>query len=415
MIPYGRHTISPEDIDAVVEVLRSDHLTQGPVVPAFEEEVAKYCGSQFGIAMNSATSALHAACLALGLGSGDILWTSVNTFVASANCAIYCGASVDFVDVDPPTGNLSVEALAQKLQTAEALGKLPKILIVVHFAGQPCDMYRISALSRQYGFIIIEDASHAIGASYWKSDADSNDGWPPLQTMTAARASSIEIVKVGSCKHSSITVFSFHPVKNITSGEGGMAVCNDADLASRMERIRSHGITRSAELMDMRPSFEQWNYQQIELGFNYRMSDIHAALGLSQMKRLDDFIESRHRVAQRYGEALRDSPFALPKVESGRYSSFHLYPIRIQVSSGLRQKEVYRALIDSGIGVNVHYIPVHRHPFYEHLGFKLGDFPGGEAFHREAISLPIFAELTFEQQDRVLEVLSSIASPSDAF
>ena len=382
MIPYGRQDISQADIDAVVEVLRSDWLTQGPMVPRFEEAVAKYCGAEYAVAVNSATSALHIACLALDLGPGDWLWTSPNTFVASANCALYCGAKVDFVDIDPHTYNMSVERLKEKLEQAEKQGRLPKIVMPVHFAGQPCDMPAIYALSKKYGFKIIEDASHAIGASY------SN-------------------IKVGSCTHSHITVFSFHPVKIITTGEGGMAVTNDVALANRLCRLRSHGITSDKESMRPRPENEIWNYQQIELGFNYRMTDLQAALGISQITRLDEFVSRRHEIAERYDTELRSLPITTPYQASSIYSSYHLYPIRVGVAeSGKTQRQVYDALLQNGIGANLHYIPVHRQPYYENMGFKLGDFPEAENFHQEVVSIPMYPMLSSESQDVVVSALS---------
>jgi len=384
MIRYGRQDISQADIDAVVEVLRSDWLTQGPMVPRFEEAVAQYCGSQYAVAVNSATSALHIACLALDLGAGDWLWTSPNTFVASANCALYCGAKVDFVDIDRHTYNMSVERLKEKLEQAEKQGRLPKIVMPVHFAGQPCDMPAIYALSKKYGFKIIEDASHAIGASYSNT-------------------------KVGSCTHSNITVFSFHPVKIITSGEGGMAVTNDDALANRLYRLRSHGITSDKELMHPRPGSEIWNYQQIDLGFNYRMTDIQAALGLSQMQRLDEFVSRRHDIAERYDAKLSSLPVITPHQAPGTYSSYHLYPIRIRgTDSKKTQREVYAALLEKGVGVNLHYIPVHRQPFYEARGFNSGDFPEAENFHCEVISIPIYSSLSLEYQSKVISALNDI-------
>jgi UDP-4-amino-4,6-dideoxy-N-acetyl-beta-L-altrosamine transaminase len=386
MIPYGRQDISQADIDSVVEVLRSDFLTQGPTVPRFEQAVAEYCGVQHGVAVNSATSALHIACLALDLGSGDWLWTSPNTFVASANAALYCGAKVDFVDIDPRTYNMGVEHLKEKLEHAEKAGRLPKIVMPVHFAGQPCDMPAIHALSQQYGFKIIEDASHAIGASY-------ND------------------IKVGSCVHSHITVFSFHPVKIITTGEGGMAMTNDGVLADRLRRLRTHGITNDKELMSPRPENEIWNYQQIELGFNYRMTDIQAALGLSQMQRLDEFVSRRHEIAERYDAELRSLRITTPHQASGTDSSYHLYPIRVsEAESGKTQRQVYDALWQNGVAANLHYIPVHRQPYFEKLDFKAGDFPEAEQFHREVISVPMFPTLEPDQQTAVIAVLAKALS-----
>ena len=386
MIPYGRQDISQADIDAVVAVLRSDFLTQGPTVPRFEEVAAQYCGAQHAVAVNSATSALHIACLALDLGPGDWLWTSPNTFVASANAALYCGAKIDFVDIDPLTYNMSVELLKNKLEKAEKEGRLPKIVMPVHFAGQPCDMLSIHELSQQYGFKIIEDASHTIGGSYRNT-------------------------KVGSCTHSDIAVFSFHPVKIISTGEGGMAVTNCAELATRMRRLRTHGITNDKKLMQLRPDNEIWNYQQIELGFNYRMTDMQAALGLSQMRRLDEFVRCRHEIAARYNEALGLLPITIPHQAFGTYSSYHLYPIRVcEAESKKTQRQVYDVLWQHDVAANLHYIPVHRHPYYEKLGFKAGDFPQAEQFHREVISLPMYPTLQSQQQAAVIKILAKALS-----
>jgi UDP-4-amino-4,6-dideoxy-N-acetyl-beta-L-altrosamine transaminase len=366
MIPYSRQNITESDIKAVEEVLRSDFITQGPMIPLFEDAVASYCGVAHGVAVNSSTSALHLACLALDLGHGDILWTSPNTFVASANCALYCGASVDFVDIDPNTYNMSIEKLKEKLNIAKKEGRLPKIVMPVHFAGQPCDMPKIHQLSQEFGFKIIEDASHAIGASY-------------------------KNIKVGSCSHSNITVFSFHPVKIITTGEGGMAMTNDNLLADRMRRLRTHGITKEKELMHIRSENEIWNYQQIELGFNYRMTDIHAALGINQLKRLNEFVDYRHKIATRYNQLLGSLPIVTPLQASENYSSYHLYPIRINKQKcNKTQRQVFDALLQNGVAANLHYIPVHRQPYYENLGFKINDFPEAELFHKEVISIPIY-------------------------
>ena len=381
MIPYGRQDISVDDINAVISVLRSDWLTQGPMVPRFERGVADFTGAAHAVASNSATSSLHIACLALGVGPGDRVWTSPNTFVASANCALYCGAEVDFVDIDPCTYNLSVERLSEKLATAKINGTLPKVVIPVHFAGQPCDMLAIHALGREYGFRIIEDASHAIGASY-------------LGT------------KVGSCQHSDITVFSFHPVKIITTAEGGMATTNDPDLAERMVRHRSHGITSMPDRMRPRPANEIWNYQQIDLGFNYRMTDLQAALGLSQLGRLEQFVKTRRQIARSYDVALARLPIILPWQAPSTLSSYHLYPIRIRESlCGKTQRQVYDALIGGGIAVNLHYIPVYRHPFYEAKGFRTGHCPEAERFHRETISLPMFPTLQEREQSMVIQAI----------
>ena len=381
VIPYGRQDINQADIDAVIEVLRSDFLTQGPVVPAFESAVAKYCGAQHAVAVNSATSALHIACLALGVGPGDVVWTTPITFVASANCALYCGATVDFVDIDPQTYNLSVACLAEKLALAERSGNLPKVVIPVHLCGQPCDMAGIHALSLRYGFKIIEDASHAIGGKY--------KGEP-----------------IGSGRYSAITVFSFHPVKIITTGEGGMAMTNDADLARRMQLLRSHGITSDPSRMQARPQQEIWNYQQIELGFNYRMTDIAAALGLSQLQRLTEFIGSRAAIARRYDEQLTGMALSTPWQHPDSHSAHHLYVIRLKLGI-LTQREVYERLRAANIAVNLHYIPVYRQPFYENMGFKPGYCPNAEDFYSEAISIPMYSTLTIVQQDRTVAAIKN--------
>ena len=381
MIPYGRQSISRSDIDAVLEVLESDFLTQGDCTPRFEKRVSEYCDAGFGVAVSSATSALHIACMALGLGPGDTLWTSPNTFVASANAALYCGADVDFVDIDPRTYNLCASALEQKLALAEMEGKLPKIVMPVHFAGQPCDMAEIKTLGSRYGFSIIEDASHAIGASYSGSS-------------------------VGSCCYSDITVFSFHPVKIITSGEGGMALTNNEELAIHMRRLRSHGVTTDSSMMHARLSSEIWNYQQIELGYNYRLTDIQAALGLSQMSRLDEFVARRRAIASRYESVLSGLPLTCPHQAGNAASSYHLYPVRInEQAEKVKQRQVYEALWASGVAANVHYIPVHRQPFYKAKGFKTGDFPEAESFHREAVSLPMFPALTQQDQLHVTQTI----------
>jgi UDP-4-amino-4,6-dideoxy-N-acetyl-beta-L-altrosamine transaminase len=383
MIPYSRQDINQADIDAVVEVLRSDFLTQGTVVPEFENAIAIYCGVQHAVAVNSATSALHIACLALGVGKGDLVWTTPITFVASANCALYCGATVDFVDIDPKTYNLSVERLAEKLAMAERAGRLPKLVIPVHLCGQPCDMAGIHALSRQYGFRIIEDASHAISGRYQDEP-------------------------VGNCRFSDITVFSFHPVKIITSGEGGMALTNDAQLAKRLRLLRSHGITSDASDMQPRPPEEIWNYQQTDLGFNYRMTDILAALGLSQMLRLDEFLAKRHAIASRYDEALAALPVVTPWQHPDSYSSYHLYVIRLKLAEiGRTQREVYEALRGVGIGVNLHYIPVYRQPYYERMGFAAGYCSQAERFYSEVISIPMYPGLSSGDQDFVIDALRS--------
>lgn len=380
MIPYGRQDITQDDIDAVVAVLRSDFLAQGPCVPRFEEAVASYCGAAHAIAVNSATSALHIACLALGLGHGDALWTSPITFVASANCALYCGAQVNFVDIDPATNNLSIPALEAKLIAAEKEGRLPKIVVPVHLAGQSCDMQAIHALSQRFGFRIIEDASHAIGARYRDEP-------------------------VGSCRYSDITVFSFHPVKIITTAEGGMALSNDETLVATMALLRSHGITRDADCMTHAPD-GPWYYQQIDLGFNYRMTELQAALGISQLARLDEYVERRHQLAQRYDQLLSSLPLTTPQRHPDAHSAFHLYIVRVQNSrTGKAHRTVFESLREQGIGVNLHYIPVHTQPHYQAMGFKPGDFPEAERYYTEALSLPLFPALTLAQQDCVIAAL----------
>ena len=381
MIPYGRQDINQADIDAVVEVLCSDFLTQGPMVPAFEKSIANYCDAQYAIAVNSATSALHLACLALGVSKGDVVWTTPITFVASANCALYCGAQVDFVDIDPYTYNLSVDCLTEKLAQAEKIGNLPKVVIPVHFSGQPCDMAGIHALSQQYGFKIIEDASHAIGGRY-KDES------------------------IGNCRYSDIAVFSFHPVKIITTGEGGIALTNNAEIAKNMGLLRSHGITRDATEMSHEPD-GPWYYQQIELGFNYRMTDLQAALGLSQMQRLNEFVTKRHTLAKRYNELLSNLPITTPSQHADSYSGLHLYVIRIhlnQIQNSHRQ--VFDYLREHGIGVNLHYIPIYTQPYYQQIGFNQDDFPEANQYYSEAISLPMYPQLTISEQDKVILALS---------
>lgn len=380
MIPYGRQDITQADIDAVVGVLQSDFLTQGPMVPRFEQMVAQHVGASHALAVNSATSALHVACLALGLGPSDWLWTSPVTFVASANCGLYCGAHVDFVDIDPNTYNLCPQALALKLEQAERVGKLPKVLVAVHLCGQPCDMAAIYTLSQRYGFKVIEDASHAIGGKYRGEF-------------------------IGNGRYSDITVFSFHPVKIITTAEGGMVLTKSDDLAGKMALLRSHGITRDPAQMT-HESDGPWYYQQIDLGFNYRMTELQAALGVSQMERLDDFVARRHRLSDRYDELLADLPLTLPWQHPDSYSGLHLYVIRLQLDKiGKTHREVFESLRAQGIGVNLHYIPVHTQPYYQQLGFKAGDFPEAERYYAEAISLPMFQTLTEDQQDTVVDAV----------
>lgn len=380
-IPYGRQDINDADVAAVVAALRSEWLTQGPAVPRFEQAVAGYCGTAHAVAVNSATSALHIACLALGLGPGDRLWTSPVTFVASANCGLYCGAEVDFVDIDPRTYNLCPQALERKLLAAEAEGRLPKVVVPVHLCGQPCDMQAIHALGQRFGFRIIEDASHAIGGRY--------RGEP-----------------VGNCRYGDITVFSFHPVKIVTTGEGGMALTNDATLADRMARLRSHGITRDPAQMTHAPD-GPWYYQQVDLGFNYRMTDVQAALGASQMERIDDYVRRRRALARRYDERLAGLPLTLPWQHPDGESAVHLYVIRLDRQRIRRShRQVFESLREQGIGVNLHYIPVHTQPYYARMGFGRGDFPEAERYYAEAISLPMYPTLTDAQQDRIVAAVT---------
>lgn len=383
IIPYGRQDITPEDIAAVVEVLQSDWLTQGPKIPEFEAALASYCGAQYAVVVSSATAALHLACIAAGLKGGDRLWTSPITFVASANCGLYCGATVDFVDIDPHTYNLSVSALATKLDIAQKQGTLPKVVIPVHLAGQSCEMAALAELAQTYGFTLIEDASHAIGGQY--------RGRP-----------------IGCCEFSTMAVFSFHPVKIITTGEGGAILTNNPDLYQRLIRLRSHGITRDPQQM-VGDFHGLWYYQQLELGFNYRMTDLQAALGLRQLQRLDQFVERRRFLAQRYHQYLADLPLTLPFQHPDTRSSWHLYIIRLkrdQIQASHR--EVFEALRSLGIGVNLHYIPVHTQPYYQQLGFQWGDFPNAEAYYQEAISLPLYYGLTLAQQDQVIQALKQV-------
>ena len=375
MIPYGRQDIRSEDIDAVIEVLKSDFITQGPVVARFEATLARKVGAACAVAMNSATSALHVAVAALDLGPGDLMWTSPITFVASANCGRYVGADVDFVDIDPHTFNMCPKALAAKLEQAKAVGRLPKVIVPVHMCGQSAAMYEIAELVRPLGIRIVEDASHAVGGSYMGE-------------------------LVGSCKYSDITIFSFHPVKIITTAEGGMALTNDPELAARMERLRSHGITRDSEQMSQEPD-GPWYYQQIELGWNYRMAEIQAALGLKQQERLEEYVDRRNALADRYDSLLADLPLDQPgRLKSAR-SSFHLYVIRLHDET--RHRAVFHALHAYGVGVNLHYIPVHLQPYYRALGFAVGDFPVAEAYYKRAISIPLYSGLTDADQYRVVD------------
>lgn len=383
MIPYGKQEIIQQDIDAVVDVLKSDFLTQGPQVPAFEDALKAYTGAEFSLAVNSATSALHIACLALGLGQGDRLWTTPVTFVASANCGLYCGAEVDFVDIDPKTYNMSINALEAKLIQAKAVDALPKVIVPVHLCGQSCDMKAIHELSKEYGFKIIEDASHAIGGRYLEQP-------------------------IGCCEYSDITVFSFHPVKIVTTAEGGAVMTNSQELADKMALYRSHGITRDQAQMQ-NESHGGWYYEQVDLGFNYRMTELQAALGVTQMTRLDDFVSARHKLAIRYNQLLAELPVTLPYQLKGTYSGLHLYVIRLQLDKiTITHRDVFEALREKGIGANLHYIPVHTQPYYQNMGFKVGDFPESECYYQEAISLPMFHAMMEEQQDTVIRVLSEV-------
>lgn len=379
MIPYGRQDISQDDIDAVVAVLKSDFLTQGPAVPAFEAALCATTGAAHAFAMNSATSALHVACAALGLGPGDRLWTSPISFVASANCGLYCGASVDFVDIDPKSFNMCPEALAQKLEAAERDGTLPKVIVPVHLCGQSCDMARIGALAKRYGVKVIEDASHAIGGSY--------KGAP-----------------VGNCAYSDVVVLSFHPVKIITTAEGGAALTNDAQLAERIALLRSHGITRDPALMTHEPD-GPWYYQQVALGWNYRMTDVQAALGTSQMQRLAKYVDLRHAHADAYDAELAGLALTTPWRQPDTRSALHLYVIQLNDPS-YRRRAVFEGLRRRGIGVNVHYIPIHLQPYYRAMGFAEGDFPAAETYYSRAISLPMFPTMRNQDRQTVVAALS---------
>lgn len=379
-IPYGRQSISDDDIQAVVDVLQSDFITQGPAVHKFEDSIKSYCSVKHAIATNSATSALHIACLALEIGIGDIVWTSPITFVASANCALYCGADVDFVDIDLQTYNLSCDALEEKLITAQKINKLPKAIIVVHFAGQSCNMQCIKELSEKYNFKVIEDASHAIGGRYLEEP-------------------------IGNCKYSDITIFSFHPVKIITTAEGGIATTQNSNLAEKMELLRSHGITRNPELMTQKPD-GGWYYQQITLGFNYRMTDLQAALGASQMQHLDKFVSKRHELKKRYDEELQELPLILPSQSDLAYSALHLYPILLETEKTSKShQQIFNELRHSNIGVNLHYIPVYKQPYYQKMGFDASNFPNAEYYYNRAISIPLYYELSIEEQDTVVDAL----------
>jgi len=382
MIPYGRQSISIEDIEEVINVLKSDFLTQGPRVEEFEESLVNYTKSKFGVATNSATSALHIACLALDLNKGDYLWTSANSFVASANCGLYCGANIDFVDIDTSTYNISVDHLESKLKKAQKENKLPKILIPVHFAGQSSQMDKIFELSKEYGFRIIEDASHAIGGNFLDS-------------------------KVGNCQFSDITIFSFHPVKIITTGEGGMATTNSPDLYSKMKLLRSHGITRdNNEFINL--SHGPWYYEQQDLGFNYRITDIQAALGISQLSRIDKNISKRHAIRKYYDENLKDIGITLPFQHKDSYSSMHLYPVLLNDEHIHNKKALFMELRNKGLGVNVHYIPIHLQPYFQKLGYKKGDYPKAEEYYQRSISIPMYHALSENELEKVTSIMIEV-------
>ena len=385
MIPYGRQHLDESDIKAVLDTLKSDWLTQGPAIPKFESAFADYCNASYAVAVNSATSALHIACLALGVGPGDCVWTSPNSFVASSNCALYCGAGIDFVDIDLQTGNMCVDALKHKLENAEANNCLPKVVIPVHFAGQPCDMAQIRALSKRYGFFVIEDASHAVGARYQDKS-------------------------VGSCEFSDICVFSFHPVKIITTMEGGMALTNSMELADKMRMLRSHGITNDPAMMT-EESHGPWYYQQITLGFNYRMTDVEAALGLSQLDKLDAFVEKRNALAAYYDKSLCDQANIAPLSQNNdTYSSYHLYVVRVKSLDSTKHTTLVTQLRESGIFAHVHYIPIHLQPYYQNLGFKKGDYPNAERYYQQAITLPMFPDLS---ENDVASIVSTLIKHVD--
>lgn len=381
MIPYGKHIIDEQDVNAVVDVLENHFLTQGSKVPAFEKDLCQYTKADYCTTVNSATSGLHVACLALGLGTGDIVWTSPNSFAASANCALYCGAQLDFVDIDPCTFNMSIELLSDKLAFAKVANKLPKVLIIVHFAGCTLDMMAIASLAKEYKFSIIEDAAHSLGATY-KDE------------------------KVGSCAYSDMTVFSFHPVKSITTAEGGAVMTNSADLDKKLKLYSKHGITRDIEQMTM-PSHGPWHYQQVALGYNYRLSDLQAALGITQLAKVDDFMQKRRRLVDKYFQELADLPIQLPIAHNSHLHSWHLFMIVLKQHD---RSDVYQKLHDLGIAVNVHYIPIHTHPFYQSLGFKVGDFPNSEQFYQNALTIPLYPSLTDEQQNTVINSLRKVLS-----
>ncbi len=383
MIPYAKQNISEQDIEAVSRVLRSDFITQGPVVVEFEKAIAQYCDAKYAIAVSSGTAALHLACLALEVGKNDIVWTSPNTFVASANCALYCGAQIDFVDIEPGTYNISIEALEQKLSIARQKGKSPRVVIAVHFSGQSCDMQAIYKLSQEYGFKIIEDAAHALGGEYQNQ-------------------------KIGYCQFSDISIFSLHPAKMITAGEGGLLLTNNKSLIDKATLLRTHGITRDSSLIQGE-KHGIWYYQQLELGYNYRITDIQAALGLSQLQRLDEFVSRRRQIAERYNQLLSALPLTIPQQNEACQSSWHLYVIRLQLNKlNKNRKKIFDELRKNNIGVHVHYIPVHTQPFFKNMGFKEQDFPESIAYYQQAITLPMYVDLSDEMVDYIASTLSEI-------
>ena len=382
MIPYSRQSISPQDIESVVEVLQSDFLTQGAVVPAFESALAQYTGAQYAVAVNSGTSALHIACLSLGLSPGDMLWTSPISFTASANCALYCGAAVDFVDVNKDCPLMDMNILEDKLVQADKAGRLPKVVVPVHYAGLACDMAAVHSLADKYGFSIIEDACHALGGSFQDH-------------------------RIGSCHYSDITVFSFHPIKSITTGEGGAALSKDADLSGKMQLLRTHGITRDSQNM-VSENQGPWHYEQIALGYNYRMTDVAAAFGKSQLSRIDQLIHARHELAKRYDRLLEGFPLATLLHPPECQSAHHLYPVCLTPEARGSRREVFLHLRENGIGVNVHYIPIYAHPYYRKMGFTEEQCPNAQAYYEQTLSLPLYPDMTHAQQDKVIEMLTQV-------
>lgn len=382
MIRYSQQSISDEDIEAVIDVLRSDWLTQGPAVEKFETAVADYCGAKYAVAVSHGTAALHLACLAMDVGPGDIVWTSPNSFVASANCALYCGASIDFVDIDPISYNISIDSLKTKLRRAEREGRLPKAVVALHFAGQSCEMRELADLGRAYGFGIIEDAAHALGGCY-------------------------EDTRVGSCTYSDMSAFSFHPVKTITTGEGGMVLTNERDLRDKLMLLRTHGIDRPAKCSSD-SQYGEWYYEQVDLGYNYRMTDIQAALGMSQLSRIDNFVGRRARIASRYSEAFSGLPLQVPATHPNVSSAWHLYVVRVRSGKKSERRRVFDELRQLGIFAQVHYIPIHTHPYYRKLGFAVGQFPEAERYYNETLSLPLHPDLSDEEQALVIDGMHKV-------